>query len=427
MPSQRITKRTVDAVQATGSEFIIWDTDLTGFGVRVRSNGAMSYIVVYRAGHGRKAPLRKLTLAAVGKLTPDEARSLARRAIGSVVHGKDPANEKADGRKGMTVAELAEAFLTEHVRPKRKGTTAARYEHALRAHILPELGAIKAESLTRAAVAKLHLKLRQTPAMANYALAVVGSMYSFGEKRGLISEGNNPSTKIEKYPEQGRERFLTIAELVRLGDALREAETSGIPWDIDESRTTAKHAPKPENRRTIFSPTAVGALRLLLLTGCRLREVLHLKWDYVDFERGMIFLPDSKTGRKPIVLSAPALSVLASLPRLGPYVVPGDNPSSPRHDLKKIWAAVSRRSELTGVRIHDLRHTFASVGAGSGLGLPIIGRLLGHSQAATTARYAHLASDPVRQASEQIAGSIAAALDGNSLAEIVQLKTRNSA
>ncbi|WP_369414221.1 site-specific integrase [Microvirga puerhi] len=148
----------------------------------------------------------------------------------------------------------------------------------------------------------------------------------------------------------------------------------------------SKHAPKAENRRTVFDPFPVAALRLLLLTGCRLREVLHLKWDYVDFERGIVFLPDSKTGRKPVVLNAPALAVLADLPRVGPYVVPSDDPTRPQHDLKKIWAAVSRRASLSGVRLHDLRHTFASIGAAGGLGLPIIGKLLGHSQAATTAR-----------------------------------------
>jgi integrase len=157
------------------------------------------------------------------------------------------------------------------------------------------------------------------------------------------------------------------------------------------------------------------------LTGCRLREVLHLKWSYIDFDRGMIFLPDSKTGRKPVVLNAPALAVLASVPNIGSYVVPGDDPEKPRHDLKKIWAAACRRAGLGSVRLHDLRHTFASVGAGGGLGLPIVGRLLGHTQAATTARYAHLDADPLRRASDRIGGAISAALDGNKSAEIVDL------
>jgi integrase len=421
MADQRITKRLVEALKPAGAEFTIWDSDLTGFGVRVRPNGAASYVVVYRAGHGRKAPVRKLTIGAVGKLTPDEARGLAKKAIGAVAHGLDPAASKAEARKALTVAELADVFLAEHVRPKRKSNTAARYEHALKAHVVPELGDIKAEKLTRAAVAKLHLRLCATPAMANYALAVIGSMFGFAQRRGLAPEGCNPAVRIEKYSEQGRERFLTVDELGRLGDAIREAETTGIPWVVDESKPNGKHIPK-EGRWTIFDETAVAALRLLLLTGCRLREILHLKWEYVDFERGIAFLPDSKTGRKPVVLNAPALAVLASLPRLGTYVVPGKNPERPRHDLKKIWAAVSRRAGLQGVRIHDLRHTFASVGAGGGLGLPIVGKLLGHSQAATTARYAHLDTDPLRRASDRIAGTIAAALEGKPAAIVVPMK-----
>ncbi len=150
------------------------------------------------------------------------------------------------------------------------------------------------------------------------------------------------------------------------------------------------------------------------MTGCRLREVLDLKWSYIDFDRGIVFLPDSKTGQKPIILNAPALDVLASISKAGSYVIPGNDPERPRHDLKKIWSAICRRCDLEGVRIHDLRHTFASVGAGSGMGLPIVGKLLGHTQPSTTARYAHLDADPVRRASELIGNSILADLNGES-------------
>jgi integrase len=165
----------------------------------------------------------------------------------------------------------------------------------------------------------------------------------------------------------------------------------------------------------------VAALRLLLFTGCRLREILHLRWEHVDFERGCLFLPDSKSGRKTVILNAPALAVLNALERVGPYVVSADDPAQPRHDLKRPWDAVTKQAGLVGVRLHDLRHTYASFGAGGGLGLPIIGRLLGHTQAATTARYAHLDNDPLRRASEAIAGRIAAALEGNRKADVLPL------
>jgi integrase len=422
MTTLRITKKAVDEIQPTGAEFTVWDKDLTGFGLRVRPNGAMSFVVVYRAGNGRKAAVKKLTIGAVGRLTPDEARGLAKKALGAVANGRDPAADKSEAGKGLTIRELADVFLADHVRAKRKNATVERYEHSLRSHVVPEFGSTKVDKLTRAEVSKLHLKLKATPAMANYSLAVISSMYGFAQRRGLAPEGLNPASRIEKYTENQRERFLTVDELGRLGDALREAETTGIPWEVDETLPTAKHAPKVENRRTVFSPFAVAAVRLLLVTGCRLREVLNLKWDYIDFDRGMIFLPDSKTGKKPVVLNAPALAVLASLPRIGSCILPGDDPDEPRHDLKKIWAAVCRRAELEGLRIHDLRHTFASVGAGGGLGLPIVGRLLGHTQAATTARYAHLDVDPLRRASNRIAGTIAAALAGNKGAEVIDLE-----
>jgi integrase len=149
----------------------------------------------------------------------------------------------------------------------------------------------------------------------------------------------------------------------------------------------------------------------LLFTGCRLREILHPRWEHVDLERGLIFLPDSKSGRKTVILNAPAMAILEGLERIGPYVVPGDDPQSQRADLKRPWKAVVRRAGLQGVRLHDLRHTYASFGAGGGLGLPIIGKLLGHTQASTTQRYAHLDADPLRLASNAIGGRIAAALE----------------
>jgi integrase len=207
-----------------------------------------------------------------------------------------------------------------------------------------------------------------------------------------------------------------------LGAAIREAETKGLPWDVDEATPGAKHLPKAKNRFTKIGPFAAAAVRLLLFTGCRLREILHLKWEQVDLERGLLFLADSKTGRKTVILNAPALAVLAGLDRLGSYVVPGDDPERSRADLKRPWEAVAKRAGLYGVRLHDLRHTYASFGAGGGLGLPIIGKLLGHTQASTTQRYAHLDADPLRRASEAIGGRIAAALDGRRAEAVVPLK-----
>jgi len=181
-------------------------------------------------------------------------------------------------------------------------------------------------------------------------------------------------------------------------------------------------------------------LRLLLFTGARLREILHLKWEYYDASRGLLILPDSKTGQKTIVLGAPAMDVLNGLPKIGDYVIPGTArqvqgegnvfprlEDKPRADLKKPWARVQAHAKLEGVRLHDLRHSFASVGAGAGLGLPIIGKLLGHANAATTARYAHLDADPLRRATDAISNTIAAALASNTGNNVVPIRKGEAA
>jgi integrase len=403
-------------------EFTVWDEALRCFGVRVRPSGAKSFIVVYRAGAGRGAPVRRFTIAAVGKITPERARARAKIILGSVAHGNDPAGQKTSERGTPTVAELADCFMADHVRPKRKPATAEFYRDILDRIVKPAMDTTKADKLTRLQVGKLHSSLAATPFQANRVLAVIGSMYAFGSSAGLVPESANPARGIGKFKESRRERFLTGQELERLGSAIREAETVGIAWAVDESGRNAKHVPK-ENRSTKIAPSAAAAVRLLLFTGCRLREILHLRWEYVDFERGCLFLPDSKSGRKTVILNAPALAVLNALERVGPYVVPGEDPKRPRHDLKRPWQAVTKRAHLEGVRLHDLRHTYASFGASGGLGLPVIGRLLGHAQPATTARYAHLDNDPLRRASETIAGRISAALNGIVAAQLKECDT----
>jgi integrase len=269
---------------------------------------------------------------------------------------------------------------------------------------------MKAEALTRAQIATLHSKFKDSPFAANRFLAVVSKCFAWGLNRGLLPDGHtNPARGVERYKEHARERFLTSEELSRLGDALRKGETEGLPW---RGEFESKHMPKEENRCTVLDPFAIAAIRLLILTGARLREILDAQWQQVDFERGILFLPDSKTGRKPVYLSAPAIHMLASLPRLevNPHIIAGLKDGAPRADLKKPWAAITKAAGLEGVRLHDLRHSFASVGAGASLGLPIIGKLLGHSQAATTHRYAHLDADPMRRAAETIGATIAAAM-----------------
>jgi integrase len=422
MPQGRVTKRAVDALACPPGkdrEFL-WDDALAGFGVAAFPAGRKVYVAQYRQ-HGRS---RRITIGEHGRLTPDEARAQAKKLLGAAETGKDPIEERRAARAVRTFSEIAEDFMRLHVAAKRKERTDDSYERTLRLHILPAIGSKRVVEVRRADVARLHSKLADTPYQANKALAVVSAIWNWAARRDEVDANANPARGIERFPEQGRERFLTSSELARFGDALREAETNGLAWDVDEANPRAKHAPKESNRRRVLDPFAVAAIRLLILTGARLREILHAQWSQVDLERGVIFLADSKTGRKPIYLSAAAQAVLASLPHIegNPHIIAGAKDGAPRADLKKPWAAVKRAAGLEGVRLHDLRHSFASFGAGASLGLPVIGKLLGHSQAATTHRYAHLDADPLRRAVDTIGATISAAMNRRKSAPIVPFK-----
>jgi integrase len=387
----KITKRSVDTLKpaADGAEAVLWDSELKGFGVRLQRGGSKSYIVHYRVGTGRGATLRKLTIGRHGSpWTPETARREAKTLLGMIEDGADPAADKIARREAPTIAELAERFLAEHAEAKRKGSTAAEYRRLLDKIILPALGKRKVADVTRADVTKLHHANRVAPYQANRVLAVLSKMFNLAERWGLRPDGSNPCRHVEKFAEKKRERMLSPAELARLGDAL--AAYDGSPY-------------------------AVAAVKLLVFTGARLGEVLGLKWEWIDFERGEARLPDSKTGAKTLHLPPPALAVLAGLPRLdgNPYVIAGAKEGAALVNLEKPWRAIRQPAGLDDVRLHDLRHAFASVAASSGMGLPIIGKMLGHSQPATTARYAHLASDPVKAAAAAVAGKIAAAMGGS--------------
>ncbi len=415
----RITKRVVDQTQPGSKPIFVWDGELRGFGLRVEPTGTKTFVLRYRLRHlGPSGPKRFFTVGRYGPLTVDQAREQAKSLLGAVSLGQDPAAQltkhKAEGTFGTTV----DLFLTEHIAKKRKATTGADYGSLLRRYALPVFGQRKLASIKPADVAKLHSSLDAVPYQANRLVAVIGSLYSFAECRELVPEHFNPARKIEKYKEDRRERFLSVAELERLGRAISEGETIGLPWRVDPDKPVSKHLAKPENRLTLLSPQAAAAIRLLIFTGARLREILWLRWEWVDLERGLLLLPDSKTGRKSIVLNGASQAVLTGLYKAGAYVIPGKNPDQPRSDLKKPWELVGSHAGLDGVRLHDLRHTFASVGAGSSLGLPIVGKLLGHTQPQTTARYAHLDADPLRRASDVIGDQLQAALAGKCSASI---------
>jgi integrase len=440
----KITKRLVEAAEVRGKDYIICDDELRGFAVRVLPSGKRYYVVQYRIG----TRYRRMSLGQHGVLTTEKARTKAFGLLAAVKDGEDPAGDRQQGRKAPTVAELAQRFDKEHIAVRLKPGTAREYRRNLRRFILPAIGRLKVADVTKADIARLHHELRRIPYQANRNLEVISKMFNLAELWGLRPDGSNPRRHIKKYPEEKREQYLSPAELAALGEALSLAEQEGVE-----------------------DPYAIAAIRLLIFTGCRLNEIMTLKWSYVDFEARCLRLPDSKTGARVIHLGAPALEVLSKLERLpdNPWVICGRNPGARRTDLQppwrrfrkratvRLWArgdgtpassvvirlecqlgreptydeclATAEKEELelpTGladVRIHDLRHSFASGAVALGESLPMIGKLLGHTQVQTTARYAHLAADPVKAAAERVSGNIAALINGQS-GEVVRLLAR---
>lgn len=382
----KLTKRIVDAAEIRATEYFIWDDDIPGFGLRVLPSRRKSYIVQYRAG--RRS--RRMSLGLSTVLTCEQARTRAIAIVAAAKNGEDPAAKRDADRQAITVKELAERFDKEHISVRVKESTAKGYRRMLERVIIPALGRHRVTEVTRADIAKIHHDLRHIPYDANRCLEIISKMFSLAEMWGLRPEGTNPRKHIKKYPEEKRERFLSAAELRRVGEVLREMEDEGVEL-----------------------PSAIAAVRLLILTGCRLGEIMTLKWEYVDFAGKALRLPDSKTGAKVVHLGQPAVEVLEKIKRVekNPWVIVGTKPGARLSDLQPFWQRVRARAGLKDVRIHDLRHTFASTAVAAGQGLPMIGKLLGHTQVQTTARYAHLAADPVKSAADSVASSLHRAMN----------------
>ena len=412
----RISKRTVDALPESDRAIIVYDTELKGFGLRLGPSGVLTWFVEYRPGAGGRRATKKRHAYGSREFTPEQARQTAKELLASIALGKDPMANRQRERQAATFKEFAERYLKDEAEAKLKRGTVVNYEIAIRLHANPEIGKIKLDQITTADLSRLHATIGLTkPMTANRVMECISSIFRYAATSNLVPNGHNPTKGIRAFREQRRERFLSSDELAKFGEALREAETVGTPYDVDETKSSSKHAPKPENRRIIINSYTAAAFRLLILTGARLREILNLRWDYVDLQRGLLLLPDSKTGRKAIVLNAHAIAVIRSLNQQGEYVIYSEQDDKPRADLNRPWRTISTRAGLAGVRIHDLRHTHASVGAGEGLGLPIIGKLLGHTQASTTHRYAHLDTDPLRRASDLIADRLMVAMSAKAL------------
>lgn len=395
----KITKRLVEGITPAKSDVFAWDDELRGFGLRLKPSGLRSYIVQYRNAHGRS---KRLTIGEHGRLTAEEARKQARLILAEVETGADPAERREAARHAPTVEDLCARYLVEHADTRKKSRSAAEDRRMINLLILPVLRSRKVADVTRADIGRLHHSLRKTYYQANRVLALISKMMNLAEKWGYRPDGSNPCRHVEKYKEAKRERFLSAEELTRLGEVLAEAECTATEF-----------------------PSVITAIRLLVLTGCRLSEVLTLQWEFVDFANACLRLPDSKTGAKTVHLNAPALAVLARLERIegSPWVIDGAKSGTHLVNLQKPWRRIRAKAGIPDVRLHDLRHSFASVAVGLGEGLPMIGKLLGHTQTQTTARYAHLAADPVKAATERVGAALVGMLSGQR-ADIVDFTGR---
>lgn len=433
MATAKITAAVVDGLAAGTSA---WDAEVRGFGVRRQRRDAV-YLVKARA-NGRQVLLTIGAHGAIGpggkKWGPEAARTEAKRLLGLIAAGQDPATERDERKQAPTLAAFAERYLDEYARPQKKPRSVAEDERLLRMHILPKLGRLKVADIGRGDVARFHAATVKRPVAGNRALALLSAIMGWAERVGVRPDNSNPCRHVDRFPEKPRETLLTARDLARLGEALERAATG---WTAETKAEWARHcaeqaeaddmdpdarqswiAARRPRRDTAEDWRAIAAFRLLIFTGARLSEILTLRWEWIDVEVGVARLPDSKTGAKNLPLSAPALALLATLPRFAnnPHVLPGDKPGAAFIGIQKPWQRVRALAGLPDLRLHDLRHAFASAAVAAGDSLYLVGKVLGHRQASTTERYAHLAPDPIKAVADRTAERLAAMMGASAAA-----------
>lgn len=403
----KITKTVVEAMPVCpeGPKYL-WDGSLAGFGVKALPSGKKQYVVKYRVGGGgRSAAQRWMKLGTHGQITCEAARALAKKALGEVAHGSDPQKSKDESRRSATLADAWARFASnqsERHGQSTRGRRSTDEEAISKTHreytrqwvklIGPKLGRIPVRSIETEHIERLRMSLMQTPYQANRVVALISRLLSLCEIWGWRDQRSNPCRNVEKFKEVSRETFLSDEELKRVGVAMDELV-----------------------ERQALSKAARNALRLLLLTGGRLNEILEAKVSAIDRTNRTLHLPHSKTGKRDIFLSAAALVVIEEQLVVrqgvgGDQLFPGAGESGALVNLRKPWMRVCEQAGLKNVRLHDLRHTAASVAIKRGASLPMVGRMLGHTQAQTTKRYAHVADDVALATVERVGDAMSSAL-----------------
>jgi integrase len=377
MIAEKLSKTVVERIKAADQDVAVWDETLPGFGVRVKPSGVRSYMIQYRARNTGAS--KRLTIGQHGPLlTFDQAKKQARAMLADAMRGADPVEARRATRRAPTVADLAADYLERHAIPKKRPKSVRDDRAMLDNIILPKLGAKKVASIGRRDIEAIHVAMKERPYQANRVLSLMSKMFNLAVEWQWRPD--NPAKGIERYEEQKRDRWLSDDELRRLCTALDEHP----------------------NRR------AANAVRLQLLTGARLGEVLTSRKEDYDLQRGVWTKPSHQTKQKRtehLPLSAQALALIASIIEMSEpdsrFLFPGNKPGQPLREIKKFWSTVMRKAGITNYRRHDNRHTYASHLVSSGLSLEIVGRLLGHTTATTTKRYAHVADDPLRAATDR--------------------------
>jgi integrase len=388
----KLTKELVEGLPADGAERTVFDSGVPGFGVRVTPTGKKIWIARARSGNRRI----KINLGTFPEKSLSAAKAEAHAALRDIRDGKDPRAEKATRRAALeagqtSVAALADRWLSEYVRPKLKPRTIEDYERLVEQRIKPRLGSLPVASVTKSDIISFHATMANTPRRANYTIATTRALMTFAEDVGLRPPHSNPAKRIRMYRQGIRERFLSQDEIGMAADAITQAEADGK-----------------------IGPHAAAGLRLALFTGARSGEITTAEWSHIDWQRKQIRLPDSKTNSpRTIHLSDAAIEILTAIPQVGRFIVAGRYKDDPYQNLGRAWIIARGYAGLDDVRLHDLRHSYASLAASRGVSLQMIGKLLGHKVTATTQRYAHLARDAVASVNDELGAAMQIAIRKN--------------
>jgi integrase len=420
----RLTKRSVEGIvpPAPGERVTkIWDDELKGFGVLVLPSGTRSYIVQYRNSDGRS---RRQTLGRHGVITLDQARQMARAALVEVAKGSDPLAERQARRDAPDVSALLDRYLAEHVDVHNAKTFQKEIHRLVEKHLRPAMGRLKVQAVGSAELARLHASMRSAPRVANLTLAVASKAFSLAEVWELRPRYSNPARGIRKFAENKRKTSLSDDQLAALGRVLHEAETIGLPWEV--AAAPSKHLPADRAAwRTTPNATALVALRLILLTGARLSEILELRWEHVDLDRRTLALPAHKgAARHPHPVGEVALQLVrtqkAEAKRKSPWVLPRDADPA-RHVSKEVvenlWGRLRRRAGISDIRIHDLRHAFGTIAGADGANAFLVRDVMRHENLSMTSRYVAANDDPVRSAMGAVEQKIVQALSSTGTSE----------